>query len=49
MADVTVRLVCGCRVPWDHTQDEPPICAVHNERRVAGVTAPKPRFTVKES
>ena len=47
--ELPVTLVCGCVVLWPIRSEEPPACEAHGETRVRAVTAPKPRFTVKEN
>jgi hypothetical protein len=41
---IRVTLACGCVVAWAEG-DEPPVCRTHDERQVARVAAPPPRFT----
>jgi hypothetical protein len=43
---VQVRLVCGCAVFWGGA--DAPVCGTHQERRIARVVAPPPRFTAKD-
>lgn len=46
---ITVYFVCGCKVIWSGTTDEPPVCEAHQERRVRAVQAPQPRFVMREA